>query len=49
MGFKEWKYNRLKRRIAKDKKLCGFIGNRIQKTRRKMTKIENDEDMLIFT
>lgn len=48
MSFKEWKYRRIKRRIEKDKKLLGYIGNRIQRNIKKSRDMENSGSMMVI-
>ncbi len=49
MSWKELRYRWIKRRIEKDKKLLGYIGNRIQNNRRKLTKLENEREMMVIS
>ena len=47
MGFKEFKYKCLKRRLRNDRKLLGYIGNRIKMNKKKVTEMENSDTMLL--
>ena len=47
MGLNEWRYNRLVKSLASDKKLIGFLHERMKKNRKKMIDIENSQTMVI--
>lgn len=49
MSWKEWKYNRLNKKIHKDEHLLGYIGNRLQNNRRKKIKMENEGEMMVIS
>ena len=48
ISWKEWIYQRVKKRIKTDMNLLGYIFNRIQKNRRKLTKMENEREMMVI-
>lgn len=47
MGLDEWYYNRLIKGLASDKKLIGFLHERIKKNTKKMRDMENSKTMLL--
>ena len=48
MGFKEFKYKCLKRRLRNDRKLLGYIGNRIKKNIKKVKEMEESGGMILI-
>ena len=47
MGLNEWRYNRLVKSLASDRKLVAWINERMKKNRKKMIDIENSQTMVI--